>query len=249
MFDEEYELMYQTEERHWWFSVKRAIVFDQIERHMPENSARPRILDVGIGTGIVLVEHARRGRAFGVDLSSKAIAAAMKRNSGARIVRASALSIPFAGDSFDIVTCLDVLYHKNISSDFDALQEIHRVMKPGGLFVMTDSALRCLWSKHDVVMESARRYHRAELEDLISSTGLVPLKVSYMNFFLLPLVYAKRKIDKWIPGPPRSDVGDVNPVINSAFRRVYGFEKTLLRHMNLPLGSSVLAIARKPRQQ
>lgn len=245
MYKEEYELMFRNEERHWWFLTKRNIVFDQIERNMPDVIREPRILDVGFGTGIVLAGHAGRGDAFGVDVNPHAIRNAAKREAG-HIVCASAMDLPFLTGTFDIVTCLDVLYHQGITSDSKVAAEIFRVLKPGGLFIMTDSALRCLRGRHDIVMQAARRYNRREVRRLLLDAGFVVKKTSYMNFFLFPVVFLRRKISNLLPGPPHSDVGEVNSAVNIILKAIYGTEKFLLRVINLPVGSSVIAVANKP---
>lgn len=245
MNEQEYDIMYALEENHWWFATKRAIVFDQYNRHV-ESRSRPCILDIGCGTGIVLLEHAKRGSAFGVDMNPHALAATRRRSIAAPLVRASAGELPFASDSFDVVTCLDVLYHRGVSGDAIAAEEIYRVLRPGGLAILTDSALPCLWSRHDEVMHAARRYTRGRFEDLLIHAGFKVLKSSYMNFFLLPLVFVKRKLEKVMPGPAKSDVGRVGAIQNIILGNIYNIEKYLLRRFSLPIGSSVLAVARKP---
>lgn len=246
MFKEEYELMYRIEEKGWWFSTKRDIVFELISKHFkPAGPDRPKILDVGCGTGIVLSRHSKIGYAFGVDFEREALVATARRNAGP-LTNGSAAQLPFRSGVFDIVTCLDVLYHENIGSDDTAAAEIFRVLKPGGLFVMTDCALMALWGKHDISMQAARRYNKAQLLRLVTGAGFVCEKISYMNFFLLPFVFVVRKLSNLSPGPARSDVQEVSLVINFILKTIYGSERYLLRFMNLPLGSSIIAVCRKP---
>lgn len=96
------------------------------------------VVDVGCGGGFTCEFLAKRGaRVTGVDLSEPSLEQARKHaaQSGVQVTyrRASALELPFADASMDVVVCVDVLEH--IPQWADALQEFHRVLKPGGVFL------------------------------------------------------------------------------------------------------------------
>jgi len=66
-------------------------------------------------------------------------------------------ALPFADDSFDLVFCCEVLHHNNRRSMFEALREIHRVLRPGGSLLVMNEPLR--WPtelKHDHGAEVAQ---------------------------------------------------------------------------------------------
>ncbi len=69
-----------------------------------------------------------------------------KREIGFEVKKADVLELPFADDSFDAVTCQTVLIH--IENPKDALREMKRVLKPGGIMIcaepnnLTHSALK-----------------------------------------------------------------------------------------------------------
>jgi SAM-dependent methyltransferase len=242
---EEYGRMYEAEERQWWYVGMRALSFALLDRHWPPASAggaRPRLLDAGCGTGNNLLHLARRGDAVGVDVSDEALRFCRLR--GVSAVRGSLLDLPFASASMDCVTSFDVIYHRWVSDDGAAVREMARVLRPGGLMLVRVPALRVLWGAHDEAVHSRHRYTRGELRRLLEGQGLAPLRLTYGNTFLLPLLLARRTVDR-ISGRHGSDVGFLPAPLEWSFRRLLQAEAVLLRRVSLPVGSSLFALARK----
>jgi len=94
------------------------------------------VLDVGCGEGQIARLAVARGarRVVGVDASAAQIAEARRRGGGALFLRAAATDLPVTANAFDaVVSCL-VLEHVE---DLDAaLDEVSRVLRPGGRFVL-----------------------------------------------------------------------------------------------------------------
>ncbi len=241
----EYRKMFAYEDDHWWFRGKRAIVAGMIRRFAPP-AGRARILDVGCGTGANLRALGSFGTTFGTDLHPLALALCRER--GVRnVLRATAERLPYAAGSFDVVVLLDVLYHRAVDDVDAALAEAHRVCRPGGCLVITDSALEWLRSPHDVAYHAARRFDRRELAARVTQSGFVVVKRSYMNALLFPLALVSRLVDRVRLGRDgsRSSLGRVHPAANRVLAGIYGLEARLLRHVSFPIGLSVLLVARK----
>jgi 2-polyprenyl-6-hydroxyphenyl methylase/3-demethylubiquinone-9 3-methyltransferase len=93
------------------------------------------ILDVGCGAGLATNPLAQAGYSVtGVDLARGALAEAKKRDQTKTVkyVEANALELPFENESFDAVISLDFLEH--VDNPKKVIEEISRVLKPGGLF-------------------------------------------------------------------------------------------------------------------
>ena len=93
------------------------------------------VLDLATGTGDQLQEFMRRRQVqycVGLDLSSGMLhhAAQKLNDSPATLIRASADSLPFADNSFDVVSISFGI--RNVVKLDDALREMNRVLKPGG---------------------------------------------------------------------------------------------------------------------
>src|SRR5467141_690993 len=106
-----YSIMYEVEGKHWWFTGRRHIIAGFVERACRDlGKVRPRILDVGCGTGANLQMLSRFGVAEGVDVSAEALA--FCRTRGIQSVRqGEAGQLPYDDNSFDLVTGLDVVEH------------------------------------------------------------------------------------------------------------------------------------------
>ncbi len=233
--------MFEVEDRQWWFAGMRAIS-RALLRGSLQGAEAGRLLDAGCGTGRNVVDLAGFGSALGVDLSGEAIALCRRR--GVRAVQGSVLSLPFKDASFGLVTSFDVLYHRWVEDDRAAVVEIGRVLRPGGLLLARVPALTLLWGAHDEAVHSRHRYTRRELVTLLESAGFEVLRASYANFFLFPLLLLRRTLDR-LASRHGSDVSMLPAPLEGLFLGLLRLEAVLVRHLSLPIGASVLALARK----
>jgi SAM-dependent methyltransferase len=103
-----------------------------IERHL---AGARRLLDVGTGEGQVARRLAAAGaEVVGVDPTAAQLATARRRAGGPRYVRAAAEHLPCRTESFDAVVMCLVLEH--LDPFEPALEEIARVLEPGGIFLL-----------------------------------------------------------------------------------------------------------------
>jgi SAM-dependent methyltransferase len=244
----EYRRMFEAEETQWWYAGQRAIVAALLRPALAgltgSGGERPRLLDAGCGTGGNLAALAGAARGFGVDLAPEAIAFCRQR--GVRAMRGSVLALPLRDGCFDLVTSHDVIYHAWVVDDHAAVAEMARVLRPGGLLLVRVPALRALWGAHDVEVQSRHRYTRRELVGLVSACGLELLRASYCNSLLLPLLLTRRSLDRLL-GRTGSDVGFLPAPLERVFKSALLLEAALVgRGFSLPLGASVVALARKP---
>ncbi|MBI3932566.1 MAG: methyltransferase domain-containing protein [Acidobacteria bacterium] len=243
---EEYERMYQAEEGHWWYAGMRAISFALLDGALPEtmpDGRRPRILDVGCGTGNNLVHLGRRGQAVGLDLSDEALR--FCRTRVVTVVRAETMRLPFPDGAFDCVTCFDVLYHRWVKDDRAAAAEMARVLRPGGLLLLRLPALEILRRAHDEAVHTRHRYTRGEVKALLRAAGLEVRRATYCNSLLLPFVVVRSALDSLF-GSQASDLAPLPHLVEWTFRTCLMAEARLVRGASLPLGASVVALGRKP---
>jgi SAM-dependent methyltransferase len=243
---QEYQRMYEAEEAHWWYAGMRAISFALLEGVLPrseDGASGKLILDSGCGTGNNLRHLAERGRAVGIDLSEEAVR--FCRTRGVTVARAKVGGLPFREGAFDCVTSFDVLYHRWVEDDGEAIREMARVLRPGGLLLIRLPALEILRRAHDEAVHTRHRYTRREVRRLLEGAGLALVRDTYCNSVLLPFVALRSMLDTFI-GTTASDLAPLPAPVDWIFRRCLTLEARLVRHLSLPLGASVLSLARKP---
>ena len=156
------------------------------------------------------------------------------------------LALPFAERSFDGLVSFDVLYHAWVADDRAAMRELARVVRPGGLLLVRVPALKVLWGAHDEAVHSRHRYTMGELRALLEGAGLEVMRISYCNSILFPLLLVRRTLDR-LASRHGSDVEFLPAPLEWLFRHFLLVEADLLRlGLTLPVGASLVALARKP---
>jgi SAM-dependent methyltransferase len=246
MEKDEYQKHYELEENFWWFAGKRSIIKTVLESLFPKEK-RPRLLDIGCGTGYNLKFFQTNFDAFGCDISSHALHFARKRNFD-KIVQADAGGLPFKDSSFDLVSLLDVLYHKRIENDLAVLNEVHRVLNGEGHVLITDSAFQFLQSQHDLALHTRERYTQKSLRMRLEAADFNIEKISYFNFFLfvfIVLVRLIQRIDIRKNETPKSNLKPLNPRLNDWLLSVMKLEASIIKYIRFPFGSSVVCLAKR----
>jgi SAM-dependent methyltransferase len=231
--------MWRAEDGHWWYGGMTAIAADWLRR-LPTGRTG-FVLDAGCGTGGNLGWLPQFGRVCGVDVHPLALRLAAGR--GCRwLVRADVQALPFGSGQFDLATCFDVLYHAQVASDWEALRELARVLRPGGWLLLRVPAYNWLRGRHDRVVHTRRRYTAAELTLKLESARLRPVRVSYANTLLFPVAVLWRLLAR---GEAASDLRAWPGGLNRWLELCLRAEAVWLRRWRLPFGLSLLALARK----
>ena len=247
MNSEEYVRLEAVEVQHWFYAGKRRIVFDWLRRLEVLKPSR-LLVDCGAGTGRFVKEASQSCTAIAVDDHEESLEIATRQLGADSVRRGSCTSLPFADATADMVTALDVIEH--IESDGAAVAEMVRILKPGGVMVITVPAFQSLWSDWDVSLHHFRRYRRSGLRELLLASGLEVVRCEYVNVLAFPAVWMVRKWRAFFPRtagsvglraeekmPPRW----LNRLLFWAF--VYPATQTLV---SFPFGVGLIAVARRP---
>ncbi len=241
----EYRLMYQAEQSHWWYlgmaDIMRAMICKKVKP-----SKLLKILDAGCGTGgsmkSVLPEF---GVVTGFDISTLALEYCRKR-SLPQLTQASVSAIPFPSESFDLVTSFDVLYERAVTSEDQALQEFARVLTPGGCVLIRLPAYDWLRGRHDQVVHTRRRYSLGQVKKVLSGAGFRVIAASYANMLLFLPALVKRLGERLVPaGRPHSDLEIPAGKWNAILHSILSLEARCVPSPGLPFGLSVIALGQK----
>jgi SAM-dependent methyltransferase len=239
---DEYAVMRAAEDHHWWYRALRDVIRLHWERHVAV--PRPRLLDVGCGTGANLALLAPLSEPAGIDVAFEAVAACRERGLVATAV-ASAASLPFGPASFDVVLSCDVLGHRSLADRALPLREMARVLRPGGLVLLNLPAFQWLLSPHDAAYGQDHRFTRREAVLLLQAAGFEPVAASYWNTFLFPAAVASR-LARRRSGRAGSDLAvGAGRAAAGMLASVLALEYRLLRLVPLPVGLSLFIVGRK----
>ncbi len=177
-----YASIYQKEDSHWWYLGRRKILSALLDGLGAPNGGR--VLDVGCGTGGNFTFLDKYGTVEGCDYSEEAIRFCNIRGTHPVQV-ASVYDMPYEDETFDLVTCLDVIEHLRL--DLQAFQELGRVLRPGGHVLATLPVGPHLYSDFDCLSGHLRRYRFGEVRTLLDLSGFEPIRITSYAFLVHPV--------------------------------------------------------------
>lgn len=243
-----YAILRRVEESHWWFVGRRQIIKSFLARVVPGLKAERaevgqiKILDVGCGTGANLELLSEFGEAEGVDVSSEALSFCQKRGL-LKVKEGAAEALPYADNSFDLVTGLDVVEH--LDNDLAGLKEMRRVLRRGGRTLVFVPAFMFLWGVQDDISNHRRRYTLDELRRVVREAGFEIERATYANIsFFVPILLG-RLFMRATRLRPESENNITIGFLNGALGKLLGAERWPLRYLNFPFGVSIICVARR----
>jgi SAM-dependent methyltransferase len=248
-----FELHAAVEESHWWFVGRRRIMRDVLHRIAPP-SGRPRVVDVGCGTGANLAALAGEYDCVGIDTSQTGIELARRRFPGVRYVHGYAPEDLGPGlDGADVVLLMDVMEH--VPDDFLFFSRLFAAARPGTHFVVTVPALPALWSRHDELFGHYRRYTPQRLARVWRDLPARVRLLSHFNTRLYPVVRSVRALSRLRgrgAGHGGTDLSIPPAPLNRALQGVFAGEaRRLLGRLDAPgtdagrAGVSLMAVVRR----
>ena len=151
---------------------------------------------------------------------------------------------PVSRDFFDLIICADVLEHLKDDSQF--LSQIYEALICDGYIFVMVPAFPKLWSSRDVYLGHHRRYTRVQLMRSLEEASFNIVKISYFNFFYLPIMLFLLLMEKTFRHnflPP--DTLTTPDMLNKLLTAIIVLENNITIKINFPLGVSLFCIAQK----
>jgi SAM-dependent methyltransferase len=241
--DRTFALIAEHEDRHFWFQARNQRIVWALRRHFP---ALRTFLEIGCGTGVVLaaVQAAFPDASLtGTELATSGLGFTARRVPGTRVEQMDGRNVPYEGE-FDVIGAFDVLEH--IEDDRGVLAQMRRAVAPGGGAIVSVPQHQWLWSGVDDYSRHFRRYSRRELVGKLEAAGFTVEYVTSFMTFVLPAMALSRLMtpdaESLDPGAELK-VGRITNAVCASLCR--GEARLIARGWSLPLGGSLLAVARK----
>ena len=197
---------YDLSAENWWSPQAKIFAlyylnqprFDFFDRYV-ENWQDLEVLDVGCGGGFSCEFMAQKGAVVsGIDQSQKCIMKAQEHANKSKFKinyqQGLAENIPFSDNTFNVVTCVDVLEH--VADLPQTVSEIYRVLKPNGLFFFDTinrnfkSRVIMIWLLENLLKEIPQGVHDwqkfiqpKELKDIMENQGLTSIEIKGFDLF------------------------------------------------------------------
>ncbi len=242
-----YKTYFEAEKSHWWFKVRRDLVFDLLQKYKITKTAK--IFDFGCGSGYTVGYLQKLGYdVSGSDVSAEAIEFGLSMGVQNLSV-AHEGEITHSEEGFDLILALDVIEH--IQDDSGAIRATERALKQGGMAIITVPAYQWLWGVQDEVAHHYRRYTAGSLTCILNkNANLQILRETYFNTFLFIPIAIVRVLSKWFNLKERQSDFDINnKFTNGLFFFIFNLERKILKHINFCFGVSILVIVRKNENQ
>ena len=112
-----------------------------LDRWLPERCdhiLKTDLFDEVAGDGLVRFLLSRAGRVSGIDIAEAVVESASARHPRLEALTCDVRSLPYASATFDLVVSTSTLDHFDRPGDLEqALAELHRVLRPGGVLIVT----------------------------------------------------------------------------------------------------------------
>lgn len=227
---------------HFWMKWRTTL----LRRMMEETGVdRGLGLDIGCGQGVLFreLEAVHDVTIDGCDLNLAALASAYPGRGTVyqyNIFEGNADLV----EKYDFALLIDVIEH--VDDDASFLRAAARHVKPNGAVLLNVPALAMLYGPYDRAAGHLRRYSRMTLRSALERAGLVPQRISYWGWSMIPLLLLRNLVLKRTPEEEiiRRGFQPVHPAVNEALGAMGRLELALGSWW--PVGSSITAIARVP---
>jgi SAM-dependent methyltransferase len=227
--------------RHPWWKARARVALQTLRKHhvLPPSF----VYDLGCGWGTNLTSLERAGyRAVGTDISRRILE--LIDLGDRRLIEMDITQSPSPGsETADAALALDVFEH--IDDDRGAARNLSRLLKPGGLAVISVPALPELYSEFDEVQGHRRRYTKATLSAVFEQTDLKLHSIFWWGGWMVPVLrFTRQQSSKRATNRTYADYLRLPPwPAPQLLALAYAIERPFALAGKLKTGTSLFAVA------
>jgi SAM-dependent methyltransferase len=246
-----FESLSRVEEEHFWFVGRQETVLQALRREVPDWAQR-RLFDIGCGSGGLLAFLGRRGvpLAGACDAYPESLGLVRARLD-LPLLLVDEGRLPPLGEGHDLLGMFDVLEH--LDDDVGTLRALAQALIPGGALVLTVPAHPWLFDEMDELACHRRRYTRRGLRAVLEGSGFEVRLLRHFMSSIVPALLLVRALGRLLPqgragaAERRQAELRVVPGLNALMRGILAVERAATARLPLPFGSSLLAVATRPK--
>lgn len=244
------ERYFNLSENYFWLSAHYDVCEWMLKSYLEKMQSKyftppMKLLDAGCGPGNFILRLKDHGIVCGTDFSEDALHFCASKHQFP-VFRSDLEQLPVLDHTIDCVVAIEVLEH--VKGDNQALLEFYRILKPGGIGLISVPAFMSLWGDHDEIYDHFRRYGKQELIQLVTKAGFKIQQCQYLKCLFFPFLFALRKAKQLFRGngPGRDDFYSVGRFVNRFLRWVILAEAKSGVSAAMPFGTSLLCVFKKP---
>lgn len=218
---------------YWWYRARSSLLEKVFAHYLNDGDF---VIDIGSADGPSVRWVTQSATRVALDIDPTGLV------NEPRGVCASALRMPFQNDSADVITAFDVLEH--FESDVNGLSELRRVLRPGGVLLISVPAYEWAWTSFDERQGHHRRYTKRRLVELLRSSGFVVDRATYAFASVFPMFTLERLLTRTTSREPEDPaVSQLPEWVGDSLEWLSRLDQKLLERFDLPFGSSIFAAA------
>ena len=229
-----YEMIHKAE-AGWWYRGRNAAIKALL--HRAQVSQNGDALDYGAGYGAMFKTLSGYKHIDAFEIFPECIASCKQK--GYRTVFTSESELSTSSALYECIGAFDVIEH--VDDDVRFLEEISKKLHMNGVLVATVPAHQFLFGPYDTAAHHFRRYGKKELRTKLEHAGFQILALSYWNATLFPVAAILRTIGAKAGGEMHSPY-----IIDRILGWVVMLEAFILRFLPLPMGLSLIVVAKRP---
>lgn len=229
----------------FWFDHRFEVVLDLLRQEGVTG-----LWDIGAGTGSMSVRLSQGGIDVVAVEPLRSGAEASARN-GITSFCGTLQDLQLPDGCLPAIGMFDVLEH--LEHPEQLLKEVHRVLRPDGILVVTVPALQWLWGDEDDVVGHYRRYRRPSLDETVCAAAFHPLASQYLFASLVPAAavlrafpysLGRRKSQADVLATMKRQL-NAPPFVDRGMRWLLRAERAASGAVPLPVGLSIAATFRR----